>query len=765
VKATFLEAEVPLTKTFTMEDGQIKKIGHPRILNYTSHEVEYSNIEELLELLKRHAAKGHCFLKGLISRPLRDEPRAGTTDPNAPTSILLLDFDGIRGIDDIAIALAQLKIAGVDYVVQYSSSMGVLPERGLSAHVFILLDRPYSPALLKQWLTHQNLTVPVLKQNLSLTRTTNAIRWALDITTCQNDKLIYIAPPLLRDGVQDNFQGERIQLVKGTQRVLALPGVIPNAEANKQETEKTLNDLRTQAGLPRRPKTQYKNAGSVEYLANPDKAVVTGVRSERGFTYLNINGGDSWAYYHPENNPEIIFNFKNEPNYRTSELLPEYWSEVRERLNAPRVGADGTMYLAFRDFRTSQYYNGTWDPKAKRLEMAVAKSKDQIKDFLKQHGQITGDFIPDWRVTFNPQVDFIVDEATRTVNTFQPSAFMRMKPIPGKKVPPIIRRVILHALGNDEEAYEHYLNWVAVIYQFRIKVGTSWVEHGIQGTGKGLIVNEILKPLFGNDYVLITRMSEFDSQFNGFLEKALIVHVDEAKVSDFKQAGVIDANFKNYIVEPRMTIRRMHTMPYEVESYANFVFASNKHDPVIIDPTDRRYNVAGYQPSRLEITQAEIDQMRLEVTDFAHYMATYPADKDRARKALNNAAKQQMMHIGRASIDEASDAFRTGDLEYFMDQRPTDGTESLPPFERQNAERYIALVQRMIDDEPQALSREEIYGLLRYIVGDSVPSAPVKFTSYLKHHDIHIKPVAVKGKTVRGINVKWQVKPEWKGRK
>lgn len=32
MKVTFLEADVPLTKTFYMKDGKIDKIGHPQIL-------------------------------------------------------------------------------------------------------------------------------------------------------------------------------------------------------------------------------------------------------------------------------------------------------------------------------------------------------------------------------------------------------------------------------------------------------------------------------------------------------------------------------------------------------------------------------------------------------------------------------------------------------------------------------------------------------------------------------------------------------------
>lgn len=764
MKATFLKADVPLTKTFTMEGGEIKKIGHPRVINYHSFDEQFETIEDLHTLLLRHAKQGHCFLKGNVSRPLVNESRAGTTDPNAPTRIMLLDFDGVKGIDDIEDALAQLKLSGTDYIVQYSSSMGVLPERGLSAHVFIILDRDTAPAILKQWLIHQNLTVPTLRQNLALTRTANALRWALDVSTCQNDKLIYIAPPLLKEGVVDGFKGDRIQLVKGKRQQLTLPGGIPNAEANKVASDKALNELRAVEGLPARPRATYKAAGPVEYLSKPDKAVVSGVRTERGFVYLNLNGGDSWGYYHSENNPEFIHNFKGEPVYKTSELLPEYWSQVRQAVNETRVDTNGNVYLAFRDFRTATYYNGIFNSNTKTLDLAVAKSSSQLKDFLMQHGQPVGDFVPDWTVTFNPHSDEIVNLKEQTVNTYQPSLYMRMKPRKILKVPPTIRKVIFHALGNDEEAFERFMNWLSVIMQFRVRTGTTWVLHGTQGTGKGLMLNFILRPLFGMDYVVSKRMEELESQFNGYMEKCFILFVDEVQLSESSKTNILEANLKTFISEPKISIRRMHTLPYEVDSYLNIIFASNMDDPVVIRPEDRRFNVAVYQDKPLEITNAEVQALEDELADFYGYLMNRKADRDLARTPLNNSAKRQMVSVSRTAIDVACEAVMEGNLQFFWDQRPAGSIDSLPAMERKGAELYIQLLDRIVKENPPNILREEIFILLQYTIG-GMPTTPYKLTTRLKHHKVHIGPITRDGKPARGIAVKWNINPEWKGKK
>ena len=62
----------------------------------------------------------------------------------------------------------------------------------LRAHIFMLLDKPVAAPLLKQWLTQKNHEVPLLHDAMKLTKTGNAISWPLDISACQNDKLIYI---------------------------------------------------------------------------------------------------------------------------------------------------------------------------------------------------------------------------------------------------------------------------------------------------------------------------------------------------------------------------------------------------------------------------------------------------------------------------------------------------------------------------------------------------------------------------------------------
>lgn len=760
MKSNFLETAVPLTKTFNLVDGKIEKIGHPNVAECTSHEERWETLEQFAAALRRHASEGHCLLKGNLSRPLKSESRAGTTNANEPTNMICFDLDGVQSVKDVDGFLDLVGARDVDHVVQFSASMGVLPDKGLSAHVFMLVEAPKVPAFIKQWLIGLNMQVPALRSGLKLTATHNALRYPLDVTTCQNDKLIYIAPPVLGKGVKDGLRGERIRFVKRKRRALPFPTNVPTVEANRVETEKAINQLREGLGLPKRKKFAMKAVGGVDVLKDPDAATITGMKEERGFVYFNLNDGDSWAYYHPVGNPSIIHNFKGEPPYLTEELLPEYWAQVRKDAAEPKFDEHGTIYLAFRDFRTATYWNGTYNRETKDLRIAPARSAEQLKHFLKQHGQPVGDYVPDWTVAFDPHSADIVNVEARFVNKFRPTKYMQMKHPTVLEVPPLTRRVILHALGSDEESFEHYMNWLACIFQHKNKTGTAWVMHGIPGTGKGLLLNEVLRPLFGK-HVVSRRTREMESQFNGYMEEALIMNIDEAEVALQQQASLIEADLKNYIVEPMVSIRNMYMMPYEARNYMNVMLVSNKGEVIHIDPNDRRFNVAPFQSVKLDITDAELATLRAEVEEFSHYLASRDADQMKARTPLNNAAKQTMVMVGMQALDGVSNAVRDGDLQFLWDQRQVIDMPVISVARDMVKGAYMNLLRKIALGEKPALLREEVHLIMEHNVG-GMPQTPHKFAALMKHHRIMFEPVMIDGKRVRGIEVRWKIGEELK---
>ncbi len=223
--ANFLESSngQPMTKVFSIDNGgDLIKSSYPMVKNFTSHEEQFNTIEELHAAIMRHAATNHCLLKGQLDRPLVNESRAGHTNSELSTEWIVLDNDNLHDMSPREM-LELTGIGDVDHIVQYSASSGVVPGHN-GYHLFLLLDREYTPKELKLWLKDKNLTTPQISQHIKLAASNVALKWPLDISVCQNDKLIYIAPPICGEDVVDSRAGNRIELVKGSHRTANLEG-------------------------------------------------------------------------------------------------------------------------------------------------------------------------------------------------------------------------------------------------------------------------------------------------------------------------------------------------------------------------------------------------------------------------------------------------------------------------------------------------------------------------------------------------------------
>lgn len=769
----FLTADKPIVKRYELVNNELVKHPYPFVYEVTSNQETCNNLHDLFQHIQKYAARGDCMVKGKLGRQLVTESRKGTTNSEELTEWICLDLDGIEGYQSVDHFLSDIGCAETDYILQWSSSMGIENKAGFRCHIFMQLDKTVRPQQLKNWLQDLNLSRPTLSGQLQLTKTGNSLRWPLDITTCQNDKLLYIAPPSLGKGITDPFPEKgsrgktaspRISFEQRTLKRLSLPTNLILQEALRDRTHAKVSELRVAAGLPKMKAVKYKFDGTVEYMANPGQATITDMKEERGFVYFNLNGGDSWAYYHPVESPEFIYNFKGEPTYKTQELLPQYWAKLTQQAASGAPDAKGNIYLAFREFTSGVYWNGIYDTVNDKLELYPAKSETQLRHFMKNNKMPLGESVPDWKRVFEPNNPNVIDRQAQTVNIYNPSdLFKDLQPAPVASPPPVINKIIDHVLGNDMATLDHFYNWLSTIVQFKTRAGTAWVLQGTQGTGKGLLMHNILTPLFGYENVAAKRMEELESQFTEFMENKFIVFIDEIEAGKSLYHAKVTAKLKNLIVEPMISIRNMYRPAYLAPNFASMIFASNKPSSVEVAPDDRRFNVGGYQENKLQITGPEIDQIDNELPEFYAYLMHYPADPDRARTPLISTSRSTLIDISRTAIDTISDALLKGDLQTLWDHLPSQ--KSLTPGNaliQTKSQGYRDLIVEVVSNlsAHDKLTRDELYTIFEYTVGN-MPTSPNKLTSTLKHHRLHLKPVWKYNRSVRGIEVNWKVDPAW----
>ena len=780
----FLEAAKPLTKHYTVDTVS----PYPIVKNFKSHKEEISTIEAFKKALEKHAAEGHCLIKGQLLRDLDWEDRRKATSSTTKTQWVCLDLDAAPFKTPEDLMSNYPALVDVSYITQWSASAGIAGKEGLRCHIFFLLDKEFNVNFLKSWLMSLNLDGKLFK---GVIRTSGALRlndaattlhYPIDITCCQNDKLIYIAPPVVAKEVRYTPPKPAIELV--IKKLPSLPTnrlTIDKIEDQRNEARKLINALRKEKNLPALRNTRMVKG--VEVQGRPGELVITGVKSDGEFVRLNFNGGDSWAYWHPVTQFEIIHSFKGEPSLITSEVAPGYYQDcmARKLEDAALPTQEGEVILGICDKRNASLVKVAWNPSTKHLQLYPAKNDGQLRDWLLQHNKLPGDFTPQWDFEFNPQNHTVLDVEKQYINTYVPSVYRRDFKAPKHKPRndefPVISKVITSMVSNNKwnEITEHLMNWLACIFQFGMKTRTAWVLHGIEGTGKGMFFDKIMKPLIGSQYVKEVTISRLEDGFNGWLERTLLCFVDELQVSASQHRKIISGTLRNWITEPALDMRNMNQVAYNAQNYTNFIIGSNKKDMVEIDDTDRRYNIGEFQATKLIMTDDEVAQIKNELQAFFNYLMVYKADREQAGQVIHTQSRKDVILANRNSVDMLADALLNGDMGPFVEVLPD--IQHISTVSGSNsalAMSYHTIVMRelnaLVKSVPQAngmhlieskLSRDELFILFEYCIG-GMPQSPSKFTRMLKHKKVETARMrSDAGSLIYGTKVNWTASSEW----
>ena len=718
VDTLFAADNTRLAKRFALRsDNQIDREPYPHIRLFNSERADVPTLSALSTRLKEVALRGGCVLKGLLDRPLNGESRAGHTSAAQPTDWLLLDLDKISGFqsgepsgdfrDLTEFFWAILGLTDLEYVVQESASSFISEDQTiLSCHAFVRLDHLHNPAYLKLWLKHLNLNTK-LRDQITLSKSKTSLRWPLDITTCQNDKLIYVAPPML-EGIAPKIVGDGIYHVEGTTKTLFIDVGIDAVEVERQERELLMN-LREFAGLPTK-EFKIRTRNGVEHIVDPPPMVVTEYKKieHRGYAYFNINGGDSWAYYVPLSDPAVVRNFKGEPNFLLKDLSPEIYKELEKTQDqalrqeqAEEVNTQDVARFVIIDDVADSVALVTYtqaDPVLDIPKIDIRYTKESLAPhWITEHNLTEPSCYPRWTLINDPsQPSLVIDPKRKLINLYRPTA-VRIKaamaagddPI---ACPEIVHRLLTHVVGNDPVLVDHYINWLACIWQLGRKNLTGWLFSGTQGTGKGVLFSKVLTPMFGPDYVHSTQASILEKEFNHFIEGKQLVLLDEVDLHDSRAATQIMSTLKELITERRISIRRMRTDHYMAENRANFQIATNSRNPMPVPREDRRLNVAERQdiPLLSIFTDTELNEGFSEeiLVEFSAYLFQYAADPGRADKIVKTDTRASLMRLGMNTIDNVVAAIKEGDTTFFLDERPPNpgsptrlGDTLLPPYD------------------------------------------------------------------------------------
>lgn len=153
---------------------------------------------------------------------------------------------------------------------------------------------------------------------------------------------------------------------------------------------------------------------------------------------------------------------------------------------------------------------------------------------------------------------------------------------------------------------------------------------GVHGSGKDTFVS-ILGQIIGVQYIARPSAKEFLDQFNGWLPDKYFVQLDEYgnQLHTLSDKEIALGKIKSYTGKPEVQIRQMRTDGYPMKHHTTFIMTANSN-PLLLEDGDRRACMID-TPNVLKDaewvkeaggTTAVINQIELEINDFAYFLAT-----------------------------------------------------------------------------------------------------------------------------------------------
>jgi hypothetical protein len=414
-----------------------------------------------------------------------------------------------------------------------------------------------------------------------------------------------------------------------------------------------------------------------------------------------------------------------------------------------------TGKIAFLDKNTNKLFFGAYDP---FMESYTIDQKDfsTVKNALTSHHIPIPKVYPEVRYTLVPNSDKIVDLENGFVNRYIAPVVLKDTPQKGKtyKVPKYIGLLLEHMI-EDKDMRSHFYNWLASIVQRRSKVRTAFLLQGVQGIGKNLFYDLVIKQIFGHAYCTEVHQNKFLSNFNSFISRNVWVLVNEVEI-DFGTKGELASKLKPFITDDWLESEAKGQDSKIDRNHCNTIFFSNKRNAVYLEKSDRRFNVVEYVEQAIKDTPwwpgNSIEQKLLsEVHDFCMYLKSYPVDYDAATIVWSNEARAELIQISETNREEFFSAVKRADFEFLQDNVMEDLSFGAPSSLDLKTRIHTAQLIHKI-------SRDDLYSLFNNIC-QAKKTTLAQFSKTCTQYGVPIKTTRIEGMTIRGFTFPGKPKP------
>jgi hypothetical protein len=155
-------------------------------------------------------------------------------------------------------------------------------------------------------------------------------------------------------------------------------------------------------------------------------------------------------------------------------------------------------------------------------------------------------------------------------------------------VEPLLEHIRLIWCDDDTNAYEYLMNWMAHLVQRPwVKMGVCPVINGSYGTGKGIVVQKLGGIIGKRHFQDVGDIDDVVGRFNASdMGAPVLLFIDEGAWGGDRKIG---GKLRKLVTESTHRVEKKFMSKYTVDSYCNFVFASNEDWVVPCDIGERRW--------------------------------------------------------------------------------------------------------------------------------------------------------------------------------
>ena len=214
---------------------------------------------------------------------------------------------------------------------------------------------------------------------------------------------------------------------------------------------------------------------------------------------------------------------------------------------------------------------------------------DVISNYIFTAGIGMKRFIPIYKnLTFHPDPSKV---RIGEYNTYPGMKASYVETVDMNLVNPILNHIRTCWASDDPDIYDYILQWLRVAFsQPGTKTGTVLILYGVEGTGKGFLLDNLIIPYIYGDTIATTThgLTQITQRFNSILMNKLFICCNE--VSTQGQFHSSFEKLKAIITDPTISIEKKGIDIFNsYPNHCNFVFTTNNLDSVKLGKSDRRY--------------------------------------------------------------------------------------------------------------------------------------------------------------------------------